>query len=130
METHEPASFGERLRILRSEKNLNQAELGEKLGEVIGIERISSSAIGSYERNEREPNYTFLRAMADYFGVSFDYLLCRSNERITVEEFTQLKTFELEEVFNKFNITHAGETISRENEQRILDFTSGLLWRD
>lgn len=45
-------TFGDRLRTLRTEKNLNQAGFGELLGEIMNTKRVSSSAIGAYERND------------------------------------------------------------------------------
>lgn len=35
----------------------------------------------SYEGDDRRPDYEKLVALADYFGVSTDYLLGRSEER-------------------------------------------------
>ena len=78
-------NFGERLKNLRLELDLLQSEFGEIIGERLGTKRISTSAVGSYERNEREPACFLLREFADFFGVSIDYLLCHSNERMTVK---------------------------------------------
>lgn len=43
------ASFGQRLRKLRNNKNITQKELAKIL-------KMSESAIGMYERDEREPS--------------------------------------------------------------------------
>ena len=123
-------TFGDRLRSLRIERNMNQAELGIALGELMGIERVSPQAIGSYERNEREPNLTLLLTMADYFGVSADFLLCHSNERLTAEQLARQSTYELEEIFDQFNVTFESETINELLKQRIIDITTALLWKD
>jgi transcriptional regulator with XRE-family HTH domain len=66
------ASFGQRLRKLRNNKNITQKELAKIL-------KISESAIGMYERDEREPSFEIVRILADYFHVSTDYLLCRTD---------------------------------------------------
>lgn len=100
----ELCTFGERLRYLRNEKNFNQAEFGEILGDLMNSKRVSSSAVGAYERNEREPTYLMLSAISKYFGVSLDFLLCNSDERLTVDKFTKKSSYKLQELFEKYNI--------------------------
>lgn len=58
------------LRELRKSKNISL----KKLGEIIGV---SESAVSQYENSKREPDYKTLSKLADYFGVSTDYLLGR-----------------------------------------------------
>ncbi len=60
------------LRELRLQKGLNQKELGKKIG-------ISASTVGMYEQGRREPDHSILLKLAEFFGVSTDYLL--SGER-------------------------------------------------
>lgn len=64
---------GDRLRELRKGKALTQGKLGTLLG-------ISQSAVGMYERGEREPDSTLLSRIADFFGVTIDYLYGRDPE--------------------------------------------------
>lgn len=66
--------FGKKLKELRLEKSINQSELGEIIG-------ISPSTVGMYERDQRFPDKDTLGKIADYFDVSVDYLLCRTDER-------------------------------------------------
>jgi len=61
-------SFGSRLKALRNSKKLKQDELAQKIN-------ISKSAIGMYERNEREPSFEILEKIANFFEVSIDFLL-------------------------------------------------------
>lgn len=58
------------LRKLREEKGLSQKDIAEHLG-------ITRQAVAFYELGKREPDYQILRKLADYFGVSIDYLLGR-----------------------------------------------------
>lgn len=67
------SQFGSRLRDLRVRTGLTQKEFGEKFS-------ISESAVGMYERNQREPSMELLSGFADHFGVSADYLLGRTSE--------------------------------------------------
>ena len=66
------AKFNERLRQLRTAKNLSQFEFAKQIG-------ISKSSVNMYERGEREPNFKMLEVIADYFNVDMDYLLGKTN---------------------------------------------------
>ena len=56
------ARFGTRLRELRSKAGLTQHELAEKAG-------ISQSAIAHWEKDEREPKWSAVLALAKALGV-------------------------------------------------------------
>lgn len=113
-------TFGERLRQLRTERNLHQSELGELL-------ELSPSAIGSYERNLREPSYSHLVKMADLFNVSTDFLLCRTNERLTVADYTAQDTFSLDALLKDFTVTLDGDAISDKDKSRLMDIARTIL---
>jgi len=66
------SAFGRRLRALRSGRGLSQHELAKLIG-------VSKSSVNMYERDEREPGFRTLGAIADFFGVSTDYLLGRTD---------------------------------------------------
>lgn len=66
-------SFGTRLRSLRKSRGL----LGIKLAEDL---KIGSNTLSQWESGAREPNYDVLCRLAEYFGVSTDYLLGREGE--------------------------------------------------
>ena len=66
--------FCEVLRELRAEKKVSQKALGEVLG-------VSDRNIRSYETGEYRPDFEGLLIPADYFQVSLDYLVGRSEER-------------------------------------------------
>lgn len=64
-------TFGKRLRFLRKKKNMTQKDLAD-------VFNLSESTIGMYERDEREPSFEFVRQLADFFNVTTDYLLGRT----------------------------------------------------
>ena len=66
--------FADRLISLRQEKKISQDEFAKRLG-------ISRSAIGMYEQGRREPDFETMDNIAQFFNVSYDYLLGSSNER-------------------------------------------------
>lgn len=65
--------FGERLRALRERRELTQSELGKVL-------RVSKQTISNYENGVSAPDQETLGRLADYFGVSTDYLLGRTDD--------------------------------------------------
>lgn len=69
----DPKSLGARLRKLRKEKSITQAELAKTMS-------LGESTISFYESNKREPDYNTLQKLAQYFGVSTDYLLGNTDE--------------------------------------------------
>ena len=64
-------SFAETLSALRRQRNLSQRAAAADLG-------ISQALLSHYETGAREPGLNFVRRACDYYGVSADYLLCRS----------------------------------------------------
>ncbi len=65
-------TFSERLLALREGKNLSQAAVAKQIG-------ITSRTYQRYEAGEREPMLSTLVRMADFFEVSVDYLVCRTD---------------------------------------------------
>ncbi|MDP4267604.1 MAG: helix-turn-helix transcriptional regulator [Bacteroidota bacterium] len=61
-------TFGEKITLLRKQKNLSQVELAEQVG-------ITRDSIGKYERNDIVPTIEKAKKMADLLGVSLDYLV-------------------------------------------------------
>lgn len=60
-----------RLKLLRKQKNITQLKLAMDL-------ELSQNAISRYETEERQADYETLIKLADYFNVSIDYLLERT----------------------------------------------------
>lgn len=63
-----------RLKELREERGLSQMAAGTALG-------VSRSTIAGYEAKGRQPDIGMLINIADYFNVSLDYLVGRTDER-------------------------------------------------
>ena len=63
-----------RLKELRLSKGFTQTDMAHICG-------VSKSSYVKYERGERQPRYDILSEIADYFKVSLDYLLGKSNEK-------------------------------------------------
>jgi len=107
--------FSERLAKLRKSKKLSQYELAERLN-------YSRGQLSNYEQGSREPDYSTLCKIANFFGVSVDYLIGHSDEIILSKEdqFIQDNVFSLEELRKKYNVTLDGkETTDEELKNAI-----------
>ena len=60
--------LGERLKELREDKNLTQKQIAAVLN-------INSVTYLHYEKSQREPPLSLLADMANFYGVTVDYLL-------------------------------------------------------
>lgn len=66
-------NFGERLKQLRAVRNLTQKQLAIET-------ETSERGIQNYEMGIRKPAFDVLIALGDYFDVSLDYLVGRSDD--------------------------------------------------
>ena len=66
--------FSLRLRQLRLDKHMTQAQVAERIG-------VTASMVSSYETDIRLPSFEVMVRIADLFGVTVDYLLCREDKR-------------------------------------------------
>ena len=66
--------FNRIITLLRKEKGVTQKQAAEDLG-------ISQALLSHYEKGIRECGLDFVVRVADYYGVSCDYLLGRSADR-------------------------------------------------
>ena len=66
--------FGERIKLLRSEKNILQKDIAEYLS-------LHVRTYQYYEASTLEPSLENLVKLADYFQVSTDYLLGRTDNQ-------------------------------------------------
>ncbi|WP_129721391.1 helix-turn-helix domain-containing protein [Xylanivirga thermophila] len=64
--------FGQRLKLLRNIKKTTQEELANFLG-------VGRPTIAGYETKGTQPSFEILEKIADFFDVSIDYLLGRSD---------------------------------------------------
>ena len=63
-----------RIRDLREDRDLKQKQIAEYL-------MCDQSLYSKYEREERPLPLEYADKLADFYGVSVDYLLCRTNKK-------------------------------------------------
>ena len=96
-----------RIKELRKKNALTMKRLGE-------IINVSEAAVSQYENGKRQPDYETLRKIADYFGVSTDYLLGREDNP------TQSTDQQLEGI--DFALYGEIKDLTEEEKQDILNF--------
>ena len=63
----------QRLKTIREKRGISQLKLAMDLG-------LTQNSVSRYESGAREADYKTLVALADYFNVSIDYLLERTDK--------------------------------------------------
>lgn len=71
--------LGDRLRRLREQRDLNQKDVAEALN-------ITATTLSRYEAGIRSPDSEALVRLAEFYGVSIDYLLGRKNPSSPIAE--------------------------------------------
>lgn len=105
--------FAERLKELRKERGLTQVQLAQ----IIQVER---SSVGKYEGKSRIiPSDDVKQRIAEYFDVSVDYLLGRTEIRNAVK--TEKPT-----VMDDGQRVNILVDLSPEELQRVVDFVAGI----
>ncbi len=66
------ANFAERIKDLRIKHGMTQTAMGEIIG-------TKQDSVSTYERGKNYPEVRNLMILADYFGVSIDYLVGRTD---------------------------------------------------
>lgn len=70
-------SFGKRFKEERLLKRLTQEQLGDKF-------HVKKSSISRYENDKQMPEISLLKEFATFFGVSIDYLLCKTDDKAEI----------------------------------------------
>ena len=94
--------FGERLRQLRKEAGFKQDELAAGLN-------FSRATISYYETGTRIPDIQKISIIADFFNVSVDYILGRTNIKKFVD--TNNEVLDFLEMFKSLNKTKQNELL-------------------
>ena len=99
--------FPDRLKEQRKKRRITQKELSIKLN-------VAQGTVAMWETGKREPDFATTQKLADFFGVSTDYLIGKENE-----ETPQLDAEALE-IYNTIS------QLSQENQKRIFDLAKAL----
>ncbi len=117
------STFGTRLKRLRLNMDMTQQDFAEQFN-------LNKSSISKYEKDKNLPENQLLIEIADYFNVSVDYLLCRTNnstslsdarlkEKGSMDTQEQLKNdLEMRDLLGLFGYA----LIDEDSKKEVLDF--------
>ena len=96
--------IGERIRLLRKKNDVTQDRLAEHLG-------VTPQAVSRWESGVCYPDMNYLPAIADYFSVTMDDLLCYTGvqKAVRVKEYLE----EVEHLLDRDRVTDALEVLRR-----------------
>ena len=104
----------QRLKELRKEKKLLQKDVASAVNHSI-------TCISDWERGKREPSIDDLIRLADFFGVSIDYLVGREEEDGVVIVFGKEMTKDEKALFDKLR---GLDSLNKELAYQYVDFLS------
>lgn len=115
-------TIGTRLKQLREELGISQIELAK-------IFNISNTALSQYESGNRTPSDDLKVKLADYFDVSLDFLMGKSNSRRPENSLTEkdekdiAKTMQKlkEQLANDKGLMFDGDVLDEETAKLLLD---------
>lgn len=93
--------------LIENDDDINNEKLGK-------LTNVSSAAISNYIRGRREPNLETLSILCDYFNVSIDYIVGRTNYKSFDIHNKMVK--QIEDVLNKNNMT---DVLSSDNDFKL-----------
>ncbi len=113
-------NYKNRIAALRKNRNLTQDDMSTTLG-------ISRAALSHYEKGRREPDYDTLITIADFFKVSLDYIMGRTDDPLaSLDPDTRAFTDRLEladdQLMQQFALTIDGKKLTPEESKRFIAF--------
>lgn len=112
--------FRNRLKELRENRKLSQAELAKAVGVSVGL-------IGMYESGKRNPSKEKLEAIADYFNVSLDYLNGKEDgSAYYLDPETARLADEMKDNPGRRVLMSAAEDLTPEEILEVIDFVNNL----
>lgn len=111
--------FGNNLAYLRKRKKLNQEELAKAIG-------VAKPTLSSYEQNKRMPDMDIQGKIADYFGVSLDYL----HDRVTKPDgASDEDVLDIEKaIHDNVAMLYGGITLDEEDKQKLEETLRLVFW--
>ncbi|EGW37075.1 helix-turn-helix transcriptional regulator [Desulfosporosinus sp. OT] len=115
-------SIGKVLTKLRTQKGMSQYDVADKLG-------IQRSRYNAWENERAEPKLDMINTLADFFGVTPDYLLQYKTKSDTPSWATAKDKRDFKKMLEEDDdLMFDGVPIEGDDRQRIKDVLTGLFW--
>ncbi|MBE3586642.1 MAG: helix-turn-helix transcriptional regulator [Thermoanaerobacter sp.] len=135
--------FPQRLKNLRKARNIYQKELAAAIG-------VKPGTVAAWEAGHRVPELGLATKLADFFNVSVDYLLGRTDDPRPVDKIISPESgagtkrtlkdkifdttytpteVDLEELLEVANIRFMGERMAREDREKLLQIAK-IIWEE
>lgn len=108
-------NVGQKIKKLRSENGVYQKELATFLNLSIGT-------VSNYEKGVHYPDLNTLCKIADFFGVTTDYLLDRSDHRFSLDNLSRRLTSD----YTVADLVNTTLELSPQKVNTMIDFVSFL----
>lgn len=114
--------FSSKLKELRANKGLSQAELAKRLG-------VTQQAVGRWERDKNLPDNDVLKKISAMFDVSLDYLLDNHTTSSTSPH-SKRDMNDLAKFLNKTEVLFDGDTyrLDEEDRQKLRNALEFVFW--
>lgn len=117
--------LGKRLKALREKKGISQKFVATKIG-------VNNSTLSGYESGYREPDGETLLRLADFYEVTTDYLLGRSNNsQLSGNTETLINDIDLglsiDEIMDKYNLKFEGDPLMKDDVEKIITVVKTLM---
>lgn len=99
-----------RIKELRKNRGLTAKQFAEEI-------KVAESTVSLYENGKREPDYETLKRIADFFNVSVDYILGRTDESEQTKKPAIGELLELSK--NKQEIISLLDQVSEDNREMV-----------
>lgn len=111
------STLGKRIKKLRERRKLTQVDAAKVFG-------LTNTQLSRYESDVHSPDPELLKRFADFYEVSSDWLLGRTNNETNEDELIRDIDLELtdEEIIQKYNLTIDGEALSDEEAKAFIAF--------
>jgi transcriptional regulator with XRE-family HTH domain len=116
---------GERLRLLREERKMTQAELAKKIN-------VSTPTITEYEIGKKTPRPDKLIKFAEFFDTSVDYLLSHTDERLPIDQIKKdvlpdTSETDLRKILENLNAKFDTEYVTRAEADFLISFLETMI---
>lgn len=114
-------SFADKLKLLRESNHLSQKELANIIG-------VTDRSLSNYESNKTFPDIIIAHKIADFFGVSLDYLISPEDEFIieTTDKYGNVGKVQAQKIIDETDKLFRSSNFTDEDRDYIFKAISNI----